>query len=174
MRANKTDFFNDLSSHISDPIYLTDKTDEVNEEIKYNHWALTIPSDVINQISTADFLEFIEKVKDNYKCQLNNSKVNIDLIFYLWFDEMSGQICFNFINSNHDRLPFGCKLKYTDRPEEVVDEYLKSNYHDQIIPWDELQTVETTEEFAEADRLEKELHDSFVLTVYQEDIKKQR
>jgi hypothetical protein len=173
MTANKTDFFNDLSSHISEPMYLTDKTDEVNEEIKHNHWVLTVPSDIVAQTTTADFLEFIQKVKDNYKSQLDKSPLDIDLTFYLWFEEL-GELCFNFINSNHDSLPFGCKLKYTDRPEEIVDEYLKSKYHDQVIPWDELQTVETPEEIAEADRLEKELHDNFVLTVYQEKIIKQK
>jgi hypothetical protein len=171
MTANKTDFFNDLSSHISEPMYLTDKTDEVNEEIKHNHWVLTAPSDIVAQTTTAEFLAFIEKVKDSYKRQLDNSSLDIDLTFYLWFEE-PGELCFNFINSNHERLPFGCKLKYTDRPEEIVDEYLKSKYHDQVIPWDELQTVETPEEIAEANRLEKELHDNFVLTVYQEKIQK--
>lgn len=173
MTANKTDFFNDLSSQLSEPMYLTDKTDEVNEEIKHNHWVLTAPSDIVATTTTADFLEFIQKVKDNYKSQLDKSSLDIDLTFYLWFEE-PGELCFNFINSNHDRLPFGCKLKYTDRPEEIVYEYLKSKYHDQVIPWDELQTVETPEEIAEADRHEKELHDNFVLTVYQEKIKKQK
>ncbi len=173
MTANKTDFFNDLSSHISEPMYLTDKTDEINEEIKHNHWVLTVPSDIAAQTTTAEFLEFIQKVKDNYKSQLDKSPLDIDLTFYLWFEE-PGELCFNFINSNHDLLPFGCKLKYTDRPEEIVDEYLKSIYHDKVIPWDELQTVETPEEIAEADRLEKELHDNFVLTVYQEKIMKQK
>ena len=173
MTANKTDFFNDLSSHISEPMYLTDKTDEVNEEIKHNHWVLTAPSDIVAQTTTAEFLAFIEKVKDSYKRQLDNSSLDIDLTFYLWFEE-PGELCFNFINSNHERLPFGCKLKYTDRPEEIVDEYLKSKYHDQVIPWDELQTVETPEEIAEANRLEKELHDNFLLTVYQEKIKQQK
>jgi len=173
MTQNKTDFFNNLSSHISEPIYLTNKTDEVNEEIKHNHWVLEAPSDIIAQTTTAEFLEFIQKVKDNYKSQLDKSSLDIDLTFYLWFEE-PGELCFNFINSNHDRLPFGCKLKYTDRPEEIVDEYLKSKYHDQVILWDELQTVETPEEIAEADRLEKELHDNFVLTVYQEKITKQK
>jgi hypothetical protein len=173
MTANKTDFFNDLSSHISEPMYLTDKTDEVNEEIKHNHWVLTVPSDIVAQTTTADFLEFIQKVKDNYKSQLDKSPLDIDLTFYLWFEE-PGELCFNFINSNHDSLPFGCKLKYTDRPEEIVGEYLKSKYHDQVVPWDELQTVETPEEIAEADKLEKELHDNFVLTVYQEKLMKQK
>ena len=173
MTANKADFFNDLSSHMSEPIYLTDKTDEVNEEIKHNHWVLTAPSDIVAQTTTAEFLEFIQKVKDNYKSQLDKSPLDIDLTFYLWFEE-PGELCFNFINSNHDTLPFGCKLKYTDRPEEVVEQYLKSKYHDQVVLWDELETVETPEEIAEADRLEKELHDNFVLRVYQEKIKKQK
>jgi hypothetical protein len=140
MTANKTDFFNDLSSHISDPIYLTDKTDEINEEINYNFWILSAPTDIISQITITDFLEFIQKVKDNYKYQLDKSQLNIDLIFYLWFDEMAGQLCFNFINSNHDKLPFGCRLIMTDRPEEIVDQYLKSNYQEGI-PWNELETI---------------------------------
>lgn len=173
MIANKTDFFNDLSNQISEPIYLTNKTDEVNEEIKYNHWVLTAPSDIVAYTTQSDFLEFIQKVKDNYKIQLHKSQLDIDLIFYLWFEE-PGELCFNFINSNHDKLPFGCKLKYTDRPEEIVDQYLKSKYHDQVIPWNELKTVETPEEIAEADRVEKKLHDNFVLTVYKEIIKNQK
>ena len=173
MTANKTDFFNDLSSRISEPIYLTDKTNEVDKEIKHNHWVLTASSDIIAQTTTSDFLEFIQKVKDNYKSQLDKSPLDIDLTFYLWFEE-PGELCFNFINSNHYTLPFGCKLKSTDRPEEIIHEYLESKFHDQVIPWDELQTVETPEEIEEADRLEKELQDNFVLTVYQEIIKKQK
>lgn len=121
---------------------------------------MTAPSDIVAQTTTADFLEFIQKVKDNYKTQLANCQLDIDLTFYLWF-EGPGELCFNFINSNHHRLPFGCKLKYIDRPEEIVDQYLKSKYHDQVILWDELQTVETPEEIAEADRLEKRITRQF-------------
>ena len=174
MTTNKTDFFNDLSNQISEPLYLTDKTDEVDEEINYNHWTLSAPTDIISQTTTTDFLEFIQKVKDNYKNKLDKSQFDIDLIFYLWFDEMAGHLCFNFINSNHDKLPFRCRLKQTDRPEEIVDHYLKSMYHENGIPWNELETIETPEQFDDADRLEKELQDNFILTVYQEIIKKQK
>ncbi len=173
MTPNKTDFFNDLSNQISEPLYLTDKTDEINEEINNNHWILSVPADIIFQATTTDFLEFIQKVKDYYKNQLENSQLDIDLIFYMWFDEMAGQLRFNFINSNHDNLPFDCKLKHIDRPEEIIDQYLKSKYHEGI-PWNELETIETPELVAESDRREKELHDNFVLTVYQEKIKKQK
>lgn len=171
MTTNKAEYFNDLANQLSDPIYLTDKTDELDEEIKFNHWVLTAPSDIVTQTSQSEFLEFIQKVKDNYKIHLDKSELAIDLIFYLWFEE-PGELCFNFINSKHDKLPFGCKLKFTDSAGEVVDQYINSQYHDQVVPWDELQTIETPEEIAKAEKLEKELHDNFILTVYKERIKK--
>jgi hypothetical protein len=152
MTANITDFFNDLINQIAKPIYLTDKTDEVEEEIKHNHWMVVVPSAIIAQTTTLDYIALLEKVKEVYKCQLDKSELDIDLIFYLWLDE-PGALCFNFINSNHHRLPFGCKLSYTDRPEQIVV---------------------TPEEIEEADRAEKDLHSKFILTVYQELIKKAR
>ena len=173
MTVNKTDFFNNLLSHISEPIYLTDKTSEINAEINSNNWILSAPMDIISQTTTTDFLEFIQKVKDNYKNQLDKSTLDIDLIFYMWYDEMAGQLRFNFINSNHSKLPFGCKLTHLDRPEEIVDKYLKSHYNDGI-PMNELETNETQEQIEEAERHKKELRDNFVLIVYQEKIKKQK
>jgi hypothetical protein len=173
MTANKNDFFNDLLKQISEPLYLTDKTSELNEEIYSNNWILSAPSEIIFQSTTIDFLEFIEKVKDNYKNQLDKSTLDIDLLFYLWFDEMAGQLCFNFINSNHDKLPFSCKLKHIERPEEIIDKFLKSNYHDEI-PWNEFEDVETPEQIVESDSIEIELVDNFVLSIYQEKIKKQK
>ena len=173
MTMNKTEFFNELSNQIFDPIYLTDKTDEINDEIDNNLWALTAPKEIISQTTTTDFLEFIQKVKDNYKNQLDESPLDIDLIFYLWFDEMAGQLRFNFINSNHNKLPFECKLKYTDKPEEIVKQFIKSEYLEGI-SWNELETVETPEKIEEANRQERELLENFVLTVYHEKIKKQK
>jgi hypothetical protein len=173
MTTNKIDFFKDLSKQISEPIYITDQTDQINSEIKSNYWVISAPSAIISQTTSVDFLEFIQSVKGNYKNQLNKAELNINLIFYLWFEE-PGELCFNFINSNHESLPFGCKLKFTERPEEIIEEYLRSKYHDKLIPWEELQTIETPEEMAEADKLEKELHDNFVLTVYKETIQKEK
>lgn len=168
MTSNKIDYFNDLLSQISEPIYLTDKTDEINEEIKYNHWQLTFPIWIASQMTATDFLEFIQKVKDGYKKQLSDSKIEIDLIFYMWFDEMAGQLRFNFINSNHDKLPFGCKLKYTQEPEEIINQFLNSKYLDGI-PLNELETIVTQEE---TEGVEKGLKKDFVLSVYQEKITK--
>ncbi len=172
MITNKINFFNDILRQISEPLYLTDKTDEINEEIYHNHSSLSAPTDIISQMTTSDFLDFIQKVKDNYKNQLNKSQLNIDLIFYMWFDELAGQIRFNCINSNHVKLPSNCKLKHIDRPEEIIEKYLNSQYQDGI-PWNELEAIETVKQIIETEKSEKELYNNFVLTVYKEKIKKQ-
>jgi len=170
MTMNKTEFFNELSNQISAPIYLTDKTDEIKDEIDNNFWILTAPKEIISQTTTADFLEFIQKVKDNYKSQLDESPLDIDLIFYLWFDEMAGQLRFNFINSNHNKLPFKCNLRYTDEPEEIVKQFIESEYLEGI----SCNELETPEKDEEANRQEREIFEDFVLTVYHEKIKKQK
>ncbi|MBX7155773.1 MAG: hypothetical protein K1X91_12515 [Bacteriodetes bacterium] len=86
---------------------------------------------------------------------------------------MASQLCFNFINSNHKELPFGCKLRFTDSPDEIVEQFIHFEYLDGI-PWSEVKPIETAEEFAEAEKLEKELIENYVLTVYREIITKQK
>ncbi len=170
MNLNKATFFSDLSKSISEPIYLTESTEQLRSEIESNHWIITIPNEIILEITTSDLVSFIEKVKTEYSKQLNESKLNINLIFYLWFEE-PGQLHFNFINSNHNNLPFDCKLKFTSNAEEIIEEFLNSNYPDGVIPMNEFKTLETREEIEEADKLEKEMHTNFVLTVFQEVIR---
>lgn len=166
-----TDYIEGLSKRIAEPIYLTNRTDEVKKEIYHNLWTFTIPSDIINQASPETIIEFVQKVKDQYRMQLQNSNLEIDLIFYIWFEE-PGLLYFNFINSNHSELPFGCKFKILDSPEEIIEQFLKSKYPDNIIPWGEFKDIVTPEEMEEADRLEKELHEKYILSVYSETITK--
>jgi hypothetical protein len=173
MAVSKIDFFNDLLNQISEPIYLTDRTDEIKEEVFNNSWSLGAPHEIISQIAPNELLDFIEKVKRAYKIQLDKSHLDINLIYYLWFDEMAGQIRFNFINSNHEGLPFGCKIKYSDSPEEIIEHYLKSEHPGEIL-WGELETVEMTENNNKTDPQETALNIEFVLNVYKETIRKQR
>jgi hypothetical protein len=171
MTTDKREFFNNLFDQISSPIYLTKRTDDVQTEIKYNYVVINTPSHIVARATQTDFIDFLKKVKDNCKQQLENSNLNIDLIYYLWFEE-PGELCFNLINSNHKELPFGCRLQFTDNEGEIIEQYLKSEYHDRVVPSGELQICETAEDFAEADRLEKEIQENFILTVYQERIRR--
>ncbi len=81
-------------------------------------------------ISSIDLEKFIAKVKDDRRKKLINSDIEVDLIYYIWFDEMAGQLRFNFINSNHPNLPFGSKLILVDSEKEIIEKYLKAEILD--------------------------------------------
>ena len=92
--------------------------------------------------------------------------MDINLIYYLWFDEQAGQLRFNFINSNHDKLPFGCKLVFVDSEKEIIDDFLNSNYLDGI-PWSEFKVVDKTKQENVA-AVEEENLETFTLKVYKQ------
>lgn len=170
--TNKKDYFDNLLLELSEPIYLTNRIDELDKEIYHNLWILSAPTAIVEQITTSDILGLIQKVKDKFKYKLAKSELDVDLIFYLWFEDI-GQLRFNFINSNHKNLPFGCKIKFVDKPEDIINLYLESKHHDGLIPWEELQDIETSQQFVESEKLHNEIIDNFVLTVYKEIIYKQ-
>ena len=100
------------------------------------------------------------------KQQLQQSDVDINLLYYLWFDEQAGQLRFNFINSNHDKLPFRCKLVFVDSEKEIIDDFLNSNYLDGI-PWSEFKVVDKTKQENVA-AVEEENLETFTLKVYKQ------
>ena len=42
--------------------------------------------------------------------------------------EQAGQLRFNFINSNHDRLPFSSQLTFADKEKEILNDYLNKRH----------------------------------------------
>ena len=92
--------------------------------------------------------------------------MDINLIYYLWFDEQAGQLRFNFINSNHDKLPFGCKLVFVDSEKEIIDDFLNSNYLDGI-HWSEFKVVDKAKQENVA-AVEEDNLEIFTLKVYKQ------
>jgi hypothetical protein len=82
------------------------------------------------------------RVKRNRQHQLQNSALKADLIYYPWFDEQAGQFRFNFINANHQKLPFRCKLIFVENETEVVNQFLSSAYLNGI-SWEELENADS-------------------------------
>ena len=79
---------------------------------------------------------------------------------------MNKQLRFNFINSNHDKLPFRCKLIFVDSEKEIIDDFLNSNYLEGI-PWNELKVVDKVEWENIAAEEEENLK-TFTLKVYRQ------
>lgn len=163
--TEKEKYFNDLRSLETAELFLTNSTDIVNEEIKHNCEMVSISADIAKQVSSLDFLLFLDKVKANRQQQLEQSSLDLNIIYYLWFDEQAGQLRFNFINSHHDKLPFGCKISFVDSEQEIIDDFINSNYLDNI-PWNELETVDNLQQLKSITNDENANEKAYVAKVY--------
>src|SRR5687767_7803930 len=103
---NKAAFFQSLEGIFEDRIYITASEEELKREIRENMWCIDA---IQNQelailITSQEMTAFLNRVKQNWQRQLQESKIEVDLIYYLWCDEQACQLRFNFINHSHISL----------------------------------------------------------------------
>ena len=115
----------DLFKFAKVDIYLTDKTDEMEKEIYENYVKIGVPEEHLENISAIFFQSFLYEVKQNAKRNLDTNLLGVDLIFYVWFDAQAGQLRYNFINSNHERLPFTAEIQLVDDVYEICNLFVK-------------------------------------------------
>ncbi|MFV9482276.1 hypothetical protein ACNI3T_00485 [Christiangramia sp. ASW11-125] len=163
---SKEEYFNQYESYIAEKVFLTDETSQVENETYENMLSFTISKKYLAKLKVTDFISFLSRIKENRKSQLNVSKTISDLIYYIWHDEMAGQLRVNFINSNHSELPFEADLEFTSNEVEIIDEFLHSKYLNEIT-WDKL-SDDTGEQ---QNKKSTEIID-FKLKVYKEIIRK--
>ena len=145
----KNEYLNSLEEIVTDKIFITNNITELKEEIYNNCWHISADSKLTSQLKMEDFQSILKRIKENRLQQLNQSKINIDLIYYSWFDEQACQLRFNLINSNHKQLPFNLNnIQIIDNEVEIIDAFLNSNYHNGI-PFEELQDVSTEDDLEE-------------------------
>ncbi|OJW81082.1 MAG: hypothetical protein BGO69_03195 [Bacteroidetes bacterium 46-16] len=137
LEGNLETFFNALEDILSDTLYVTDQTDDVQKEISENCWALGIPRGIDIEV----LMSFFQKVKENRKAQLILSDIEVDLIFYLWYDEQACQLRFNLINTNHRELPFKCALDIVDNERTVIEQAFKTEDETPDIDLDKNETT---------------------------------
>lgn len=137
----------------------------INAESNQNCTALSLTRELALQITIDDLLVFLTRVKSNRQKQLISCGLSIDLVYYLWFDEMAGQLRFSFINSNHKALPFKCDLTLIKTEKEIIDRYLKSDYLDGV-PWKDLMDLGIDGDPVISDETEK----IYTLNIYVEKI----
>ena len=121
---NKEEFYKDLLEIKTDKLFITDRTDLLEKEIETNCWSISVPPELSEVIGNEELIQFLADVKINRIEQLNQANANIDLIYYLWHDEMAGQLRFNFINKNHKELPFKASIETADSEKLVIRKYL--------------------------------------------------
>lgn len=113
-----------------------------------NMWVISL--DTTSTVSIYDFSHFIYSYLQKKVHQLQQLHITDSFIFYMWFDEMAGQLRLNIIPKNNNKLPFACHTERVSSVEIILQAFLNSHYHD-CIPWSELNnentiTNDTTEE----------------------------
>lgn len=156
----KKEFFESIDEMLYAEIFLTDNLDELLNETGINHLSMSIDSETAKNIENYELEDFLKRVIKNRKTQLEKSNKDMDLVFYSWFDELSGRLHFDFINSKHEKLPFNSELNFVDSINIIIEKFIDTDYLDYLekASWEELE-----------DSLDEDNH---ALDVYKEIIKK--
>lgn len=133
MKYHDSQFFTDyLREVVTAPVYIGSAETDLAEEVNRNMWWISVTRHQAETLTQEDFRTFVDEVTENRHRQVEQAEAGHGLIFYLWFDEQACQLRFNLVSDFHDRLPFGCSLKYVETPDEIIESFLKSPYHDGI------------------------------------------
>jgi hypothetical protein len=130
----KAEYIESLNEIVEDEIFITKDISSLEVEISQNCWSISATQELADQLNADDLESVFQRIKINRQYQLANSDVEVDLIFYIWHDKQASQLKFNPINSNHDKLPFGSKIKLATSLASVIEEFLNSEHHDGIPP----------------------------------------
>jgi hypothetical protein len=155
----KKEYLKILEEYIAEQIFITDNSNDIDKEIDKNYWLITGTNEQISSLTSTEWLDYFNRLIVNRQCQLNNSKVKTDLVFYCYHDELAGQLRFNIISATHTKLPFGCKY-IEDTLENVLNAFINDKYNGSI-PWGELKPISKDE----TEMLEKEKNE-YILKVY--------
>src|SRR6185436_21071976 len=82
--SEKEKYFDSLREFETTELFLTNTTDLVNDEIENNCVLISISAELAKQTSSTDFITFLNRVKTNRRQQLQESSLDVNLIYYLW------------------------------------------------------------------------------------------
>ena len=100
-----------------------------------NLWSVTLP-DEIDEPQLVEFLREALRVR-----QLQASDVGcLSVVFYVWHDEMAGQVRFSLARGTAHDLPFTSPVELVSELNEIAQSYVRSEYR-RGIPWDQLDEV---------------------------------
>ena len=118
-------------------IFIATDISNLRQEIENNCIYLFYPETFSDLPGVEEFAEFLSRVRKNRQQQLIKSGKNVELIYYSWFDEQAGHFIFNIINSEHEKLPFGCLLDIVADERQIIEKFL-SSFGETGIPWSDL------------------------------------
>lgn len=155
MNHNVITQINDFQTIIDAPITITGDRKRLDDETYENMWALSFDEQATKNITLEELTLFVNALIHKRKQQLLEQYPNCPATFYLWFDEMAGQLRFNVI-SGHVKPPFGCLTELANSAQDILKEFIMS-HNNTNIPWEELEVTDNDSD---------EQEDTYILKVY--------
>ncbi len=124
--GSEGDLFQGWQGALQDSVYLGAAVDELDAEIRHNWWSLGASSSQLARTTRDDVLAWITRLIEDRRHKVRTAYPGRRAIFYLWFDEMAGQLQFNVISDCHSRLPFGSDPRLVASPRPVIEAFFES------------------------------------------------
>lgn len=123
----KEKYFEELTELGDEPLFIANSNEELELEVARNLCLISISGDIAKVTSVDDFITFFNSLLLSREAEIKEKLVQQKMIFYAWFDEMAGQLRFNFISSDHDNLPFTANLRRVTL-EKIIKDFLSSMF----------------------------------------------
>lgn len=150
----------ELYEIIEDPIVLSTDAQEVDES-RANQWSFGVSLKYCNAHDIKSFYKSLINARTSYLLENN---FHTKMIFYTWYDQMSGNFYFSIIPENWSKLqpgqalPFGCTINKVNSLEKIISLFLKDKYKG-VIPFEELKEGDPSYETDEEEEARKNILD---------------
>ena len=161
-------YFNDLKLYeiIADEIVIS-SNDIVIDEDRVNCWSFSVSSRFVTK---SDLYELYRAIMSSRSLSLSNQEIDKNMIFYTWYDPMSGNFYFSLISSDwkglpkDKQLPFSCKVNRVTSLDHILNEGLNDPYKG-VIPLEEIKILDQS--YAQDDSsFEESKEEGFTLNVW--------
>lgn len=115
----------DLEQLLNVDIYLTEKEEDQEEELRYNTWEISFDHELIKKLTLSELKNFIFDLINKRAEQVKELGLRQGATFYMWFDEMSCQLCFDVLSGRDIQLPFRCTVHIVKSCELILRKFLE-------------------------------------------------
>lgn len=96
---------NEWLTELEDEIELI-TSDDINVEANSNMVTFGVNESIFKDWGESSVIAFLSGCADLYQAKSQG----INMVFYSWYDDMSGQLRISAVSQKHESLPFRCKL----------------------------------------------------------------
>ena len=142
-------YFNRLEFYeiIEYAVLLSTASYAINECME-NQWSFGVE---LKYCNASDILAFYRAIIGARKQYLIDNNIDIKMIFYTWYDPISGHFYFSVIPQNWSKLspdqelPFGCTVNKVKKLEDIIANFVNDSYKGRI-PIHKLEEVDPSED----------------------------